>query len=771
MKSRFATVALATVFAAAARAQFDPSVISAVKTLHDQNQFGSPAKDPFQPSGFPGLEEKRPDGGSDEQQFFQLINADESEKNGPDVHARGHVEFMARGYHVVCDEAFGNLVSQVFTCSGNVMVVGNGINVVGDRVTVDLINENYVAEQAESQIDPNQLENRLTDKLYVTGKLSAGTARLTHTLDGDLTTCNLKYPHYDLEARDLEIRTGKRAILRDARLHLFGKTILRVPFMVIPLDDRTTRNMPYVGYTDDEGYFVKNTYGIPLKGQTTLMTHEDYMTKLGLGLGGDLGYASSFAAGNARIYKIFGKARTLTFSDSHRQTFRGGSFTLDNDYQKDNYLTAPGQTLLNTRASVTFNNLGAQRATTRLMLNRSSSDADSYSSVNETLGLTDDHWWGDLRTETQVNLITSNSQYSSGTSTTTERMQVRLKASQDVSLGTASLQYQRTIPIGQASGFLGSSDLTPVLSLASDSQHLLGREEGRDFPFKTELSWGEYADTRRQSTVDRTAFSFAFNKSTTDEDRRINLDTNGSFRQGIYSDDTAQYVLGLNSNFRYRLGSDTGINFRYSYLRPYGYSPLSIDSTGRTNVFTTDVNVRPINSLLLGAQTGYDLLRLKESEVAWQQVGLRSEWTPRNGILLRGLYTYDTFNSVWSQLRFDFAAYGRETRLNLNAQYDGQQHTWSTLAGSVDGLRIGRTKISALFSYNGYLKEFDTKQYAVTYDLHCAEAILSVQENNFGFRPGRQIYFMIRIKAFPYDVPFGTGTRGQGVGYGQGVGF
>ena len=126
---------------------------------------------------------------------------------------------------------------------------------------------------------------------------------------------------------------------------------------------------------------------------------------------------------------------------------------------------------------------------------------------------------------------------------------------------------------------------------------------------------------------------------------------------------------------------------------------------------------------------------------------------------------------AFSQLRFDFSSYGREARLNLNAQYDGIQHTWSTFNGSLDGLRIGRTKIAALFSYNGYLKQFETRQYAFTYDLHCAEAVLAIQENNFGFRPGRQIFLLLRIKALPFDLPFGTGTRGQGVGFGSGTNF
>lgn len=762
-----ATLALALL--PAAHAQFDPTAMSAMRTLRENNVVrDTQIPNPFQPTGFPGLEEKRPNEEISERDF-RLINADEFGREGQNVSMSGNVEFLTRGYRVRCDRVTGNLRTQVFTAEGNVVVTGNGTVVFGDRVTVDALNESYVAERAESQVEPDLLQNRLTDKLYVSGKLSAGTRLLTHTQDGLITTCDYDDPHYGIQARDLEVRTGKRAIFRDAKLKILGKTVLQVPYLVIPLEDRTQRNLPYFGYTDDEGYFVKNIYTVPINGSSYLVTHEDYMTKLGLGLGGDYSYQFPNAAGVARLYKIFGSAKTLNFSNTHRQAFRWGSVTLDNDYQKDNYLTAPGQTLMNTRASVTYNGLFEDRAITKLTLNRNANDAPSYSSTNQTLGLSDNRRFGTFRTDTQLNYLTTSSG-SGSTSTETERAQVRFLGSQEVGLGTAQLQYQRTIPIGETRNFLGTSDLTPVLSFQSDSRRLLGAEDGRRFPFRTEVSWGQYADARTKNQTERTAFSFAFNKNSP-SNQRLTLDTSANFRQGIYSDDTAQYVLGFNENIRYRFGADTGFNIRYGYLRPYGYSPLSIDSTGQTNFLSGDLNVRPLRSLLLGAQTGYDLLRLKRSEIAWQQLGLRSEWTPRDGILVRGLYTYDTYDQVFSQLRFDVSAYGREARANFNAQYDGKQHTWSAFNGSIDGLRFGRVKLAALFSYNGYLKQFETKQYAITYDLHCAEAVLAVQENNFGFRPGRQIYFLLRIKALPFDIPFGTGTRGQGVGLGTGTNF
>ena len=77
--------------------------------------------------------------------------------------------------------------------------------------------------------------------------------------------------------------------------------------------------------------------------------------------------------------------------------------------------------------------------------------------------------------------------------------------------------------------------------------------------------------------------------------------------------------------------------------------------------------------------------------------------------------------------------------------------------------KMGRTTLSTLLQFDGYTQRFDTQQYQVVYDLHCAEAVFSLLSQNTGFRPGNQFQFFIRLKAIPFDGNFGLGTRGQPV--------
>jgi LPS-assembly protein len=89
----------------------------------------------------------------------------------------------------------------------------------------------------------------------------------------------------------------------------------------------------------------------------------------------------------------------------------------------------------------------------------------------------------------------------------------------------------------------------------------------------------------------------------------------------------------------------------------------------------------------------------------------------------------------------------------------------------LDNLTWGKTKLSAILTYNGYTQQFDNQQYSLTYDLHCWEAVFTLQEQQTGFQPGRTMTFMLRLKALPFSSNFGAGSRGQPLGTGTGTSF
>lgn len=702
---------------------------------------------------------------------FRLIKSGAARRDHNTIHAEGGVEFEYHGYKISCGTVDGDLGTNVFTLSQDVEIVGVDAAVLGEQVTVDFNGNRYIAFHQESELTPRLVQGVLRGDLYVHGSAASGTPHDIRIIDGGLTTCDLPNPHYELDAHDEIVRPGVRAILRKVRVKFFGKTIFSLPFLSIPLDDRTYNNLPTAGESDDEGYYVKTHFGIPLKGDNEFRARLDYMSKLGVGYGGDYLYQNPTLAGVTRIYAISGMSNELYIANEHRQNFRWGSLSIDNSYQDNYYLTAPGSTVLSTRAVLTVPQ--GTRATDTLTYTRNSNATSGYSSVNQTVTVDDARrLTRQLNTTTDVSLANNSNSYVGSPSTDTETVDVHFSGTDDFKQGTANLVYQRDIPIGQNANYFNSSDQTPVLTLASDASRLTNKSFAKFLPFRTSLSLGEFGDPTSGSDghITRTYFDFSFNRPDTSR-KRFTADFDGRFQQGLYSDDTAEFVVGTGANLSYRLGKDTSANLRYTYLKPEGYSPLYVDRPGQTHTLTTDISFRPEKYFLLGAQTGFDFLRAETQDVGWQQLGLRGEFQPANYFLMRTLATYDTYDGYWSSVRIDTTYRPGATLFSLGTQYDGYAKKWSNLNVYLNSLKIGRTLFSAVLTYNGLTSQFDATQFNFVYDLHCAEAVLNVSQYNTGFRPGREIQFFVRLKALPFDSLFGLGHRGEPLGTSTGRSF
>jgi hypothetical protein len=768
----FATLIL---LPAVALAQFNPGPFlePGFRELHARGLLPEqPAPLPTELTGHPGLPPREgtiPEPVA-EDDLFVLEHADRSSQVGNVVRLEGNVRFRVRGYQVTADAAEGDLTTQIFTLSGNVQVTGTEVVVWGRQVTVDFPNRSYRAEDAQSQLSPGLVGGNVRDPLYVSGRQSFGTEAETRTIDGAFTTCNLDHPHYEIRGGEVVVRPGRRAIFRNLSLHALGRTLLRLPFLSVPLDDRTYRYLPDVGQSPDEGFYAKTRWGVPLRGVgNNLDARLDYMTRLGPGLGGDFDYAGALLAGVARVY-FMPERNAWAIDAQHRQTLPFGLLTLNNVFQQNHHMGTPGASTLNSRAQLTIPQ--GRTATTNLGFFRMGSDGTGFNSVNQNLNLNDQRQFGArTRTSLDLNWADSRTAFAEGEGIRREQLEVRFRGQHELRQATALLEYQRSIPIGQIQNFFGASDRTPVLALQSDARRLFGPRVADVIPFQTELSVGEYSNPLDRNRIGRGAFDLRFQRPIPRAPGRFRWDASGRFRQAFYSDDTAQYLLNLNTALSYRLGRDTAANVRYNYLRPYGFSPLILDRTGTTNIVTSDVSVRPLPDLFVGVQTGFDIQRHDRGQIGWQHLGIRSEYRPAPNLMFRGLSTYDTQRQVWSNTRLDMTFQPGETSISVGLRYDGLRHTWAGANLFLDNLRIGRLSMSAILAYNGYQRRFEAQQYAFIYDLHCFEAVLQISDYGFGFRSGTQVNFFLRLKALPFDPYFGTGTQGEPIGIGIGRDF
>lgn len=707
-------------------------------------------------------EEQIPESNPSRSQQFQLINADDYSRVGNEVFAEGNVHIVYKGYDIYADRIVGDFSTNIFVLEGNGRLVGRTEEIEGDRIVVDFDAETFNFERGRAVLQPERLENRSAVPVFVTAASGGGRENDFTTFEGDLTTCELESPHFHLHAKSTRVIPRKHIILKQVELEVLGKKILTLPGLTIPLDRDPQKYLPEIGQSPDEGYYVKFKFSTPLKNDTFIDHKVDLMSKLGVGIGGDYQYRWKNSFGRINGYSLFGNQKTLRGSVDHTQYFGQDSLNVAANFNRFNYLTAPESTQLDARANYAFRLAGGQ---SRLGWYRSSSESSGFQSVSQNFSFNDfRELWKDFRTSLDLNL-SSNESNGFGSQSKTERVDVRFLGTQELRSLTAELLYQRSIPVGGGNSFLSSSDRTPMLTLRSDARRILGERTGRSLPWQLEASVGELTDPgQEQEKITRFFLDWGFRRS--DGNDRLRVNYGGQFKQGMYSDDTAQYTLNYDTSISYEYGQNSTFNVNYRRLASFGYTPLFMDRTGSSDALNADLTWQPVRSLRLAAQTGYDLLQIERGFTPWQSVSVRAEYMPRELSRYSMSAYYDTFSQAWSSARLDADVRVGRMWFTFAARYDGLRSQWAGATLIARGLRYGKLGADLLFDYNGYTQQFDATQFALTYSLHCFEAVLEVTENKVGFRPGRQVALFVRIKAFPNTDLFGFGRRGQQIGTG-----
>ncbi len=690
-------------------------------------------------------------------------------REGQIIRATGGVHITYAGYQIFGDQVEGDLTTDVFKVFGQARVMGESEDVAAEEITADFRTKTYTFRGTRLVLDEERLERRIKGELYISAEQGEAVEGLYHLETCTVTTCSLDHPHFHISSRAVEVIPGRRVRLEGAALTIGRTRLFTLPRLDIPLTPGAERYLPEIGQSADEGYFIKTRTAIDTPGLRDSDALIDLMTRLGLGLGLQGAYAAAQAAGDLRLYTILGPQPGSRASLDHRDRIGRSDVTFSGLYQRNNYQTSPGQSSLQLRGQAS---IPSQGGSTRLTGFRTSSDRPSFSTVSQNLAVFDSRRLGQITTSAQASWSQATTR-SAATAAKQEQVDLRLEAAQQARAFGAKLAYQRAVPIESQAGFFGSSDRTPVLTLTSDTDRL-GFRKALPFRSNLEASIGELADPASRKRVGR-AFFDSDARGSVRPVPQADVSWFGRYRQGVYSDDTAQFAIDYGASLRYALGSGPRPNFsldmNYMRMHSRGFTPLSIDRAGRSDALSVGVGWRPEASLSFAVQTGYDWQQAERGSSPWQQVSLRSEWAPEPGLLVRAQTIYDTFSTVWGSSRLEAAFPFLGGQATFGAQYDGRRSVWSGLTASLAGWRTGQMDISFLADFNGYRERLDSFRARVIYDMHCTDAILEVIEDSVGFRSGRTISLTIGLKGFPSGSPFGVGTRGQAIGFGGGAGF
>jgi hypothetical protein len=681
------------------------------------------------------------------------------------------VVFEYRGYRVQADEAEGDLDTQRFALRGDVNILTVEAVVRGESVAVDFRARTFRMISGEADLKKALTQGRLLNDVYITASELAGSDTIVRAKETGLTTCNLEFPHYLVQSRSVTLEPNRRLVFDDFRLKIGSTTVLGLPHFVVPLNRRTDGVLPDVGNSPDEGYYVKTKIGLPIGGDTAF-ARLDLMSKKGIGVGAAYDFQNAKRRGSVSVYSTQQAASGgpgLNANLRYSADLGFGKVEATGDFRQFSYLSGPNT--IATQGQLRFIPYQPGNATTMLTLTQSGTRSSLFGSDATNLSLSDSRSYSkSFRSTVQLNWARNVAQASGSTVSSREVVDARVQTSYDMGRAIAELDYQRNIPIGSSLNFLGGVDRTPELTLRTDTLRLFGDNVPKWMPgFSALISAGNYHDGFNQVDVGRYFLDLRVNRHPAGGLFRLDYDL--GFRQGVYTDNTAQYTPSANILASYRAGKRATINARYNFSHQYGFSPIQFDRTGNYNVASIDGSFETLPGLTFGGQVGFDFDRDRIGEIAWVSPSLRMEYRPSEALRLRAIGNYLPQNGTWGNVRMDLAWKAGETFFGLAARYDAHRQTWGNANLYIDALKIGKLKVSALMLYNGYLHRFDSRHLALTYDLHCAEVILQILENNTGFRPGREVVFFIRLKALPFSSPFGAGRSGQPLDFGTGGGW
>lgn len=125
---------------------------------------------------------------------------------------------------------------------------------------------------------------------YVTGEQVTDTGELMHIENGTVTTCDLETPHYHLRSNSIEIYPDEKIVVRNVVYYEGKIPLFYWPYLVIPIrktgdGETSVFEMPRIGHSEEEGWYVKAAYNYFRNPESYGKVHLDWFQKRGWGKG------------------------------------------------------------------------------------------------------------------------------------------------------------------------------------------------------------------------------------------------------------------------------------------------------------------------------------------------------------------------------------------------------------------------------------------------------------------------------------------------------
>lgn len=623
-----------------------------------------------------------------------------------------------------------NLETGELHLTGSVSLRQGELEMSGEFLTYNLTTGEGVFKEAEAELRMT----KETGTVFFLGEEITLEPDHFWVRGAHLTTCDLPQSHYHLEAKELEVVLGEKAIIRGATYYEGQLPIFYWPYLVIPLDSQRERffSLPVLGYGEEEGYYIQNTFNYYFNPQAYGHLYLDAFSRLGLGGGARHYYdLKAWGQGSLYLYHLPHQSRRL-WKGAWDHSFSRGNWTVKTDNFYENSLKKKAVDS-DTRLSFVLPSLTAES-----WLVYKESDTAKIKRLQEVGG----QWRQKLGKHWTLNLKGGFTHRE-----TTEDLRLleylgETTYSLDKQTWTLALQRQYNPDLLESSTQLWRSvQRLPELKWEVSDWGLA------KLPLQSGLVLGRYEENPSGVQGTRALGQLTLRAGSWRPFKDLSFSYRGDWGGAFYKEQQRQIWLYGRVGLNYRITEALQLTATYNQREVWGSSPFRFDAQ------------KPLQDLSW---------RLTHRKSAWQ-TSLRSGYNFKTG-----QYTALFFQGSWRpQAKWSFDLYGNydlntkrpgrvvplvsyksaDFEAKVGGRFRFDQSIWEQLEAKLS-FPLGKTwRISYTAIYQPPREAFTQGLLSAAKDLHCREISFSYDHVQ------QRIAFQYTIKAFP-TLPIGWDSAG-----------
>jgi lipopolysaccharide export system protein LptA len=650
--------------------------------------------------------------------------------------------------------------TQIFEAQGDVAVTYGDLSLHGDLLTMNtktgevwvrgdvrlrqgervLSGETlfYNFETGQGSLEQAKAEFALPEKtgtVFLKGE-SVGIDEEKYTVAAaQFTTCDLDESHFHLATKELEYFPGKKVVIRGVTYYEGRVPLFYWPYVVIPLDleDGINRfTLPVFGYSEAEGYYMKNTFNYYVNSSSYGHLYVDLFTRLGLGVGARHFYElEKLGKGSLYLYGIpTSKSPVLKGAFSHSWKNDNWSFSTASNYENS---WARHDLSTDSRLRLTLAKTSAE-AWFKYNKNPAASTSEKRDvGVSWSQSLTDSwrlNLQGSLIEQTRNKEETRVLDYLAETVYRLGRHTLTLAAQQ---------QYNPDLLEGESPPWRSVQRIPELKWTVSD----LGIS---GLPLGTQVVLGRYGERPSTVTQNRAFGQLTLSQRYWRPAANTTVNYQGHAAGAVYGNKEKQAWTYGRVGLTQRFTGNLQFTATYSRRDVWGTSPFRFDrqSPLQTLDFSLDYTTAPLR---VTARTGYNLLNKQFSTLTVQ-----TTWRPSQVWSISARTDFDLNRKVLTHV-IPTVQYKKE---DLNLQFGVWYQPDSGVLRRVESevaLPLDTWRISYASVYEPPRQAFTEGKITVTKDLHCRK--LSVSYDHVK----NSVALQFTINAFP-TLPIGWDSEG-----------